>query len=113
MPKANRPIKERAGERSNRDGTRDPNTEQLRARIPSARTVTTNSAHEPAAAPFDADDEAAGRPAQSAAIRQALAHEGRLPAQQPGSASRTGLIAAIWIAGAVVALAVLFWIAVS
>jgi hypothetical protein len=111
-----RPPKEWTDERADRDANvagREPNTQQLRGRIPSARTVTTDSAHEPSAAPFDTDDEAAGRPAQSAAIRQAMAHEGRLPAQRPSSAARTGALAAIVIVGAVVALAVLFWVAVS
>ncbi|HEY3517697.1 MAG TPA: hypothetical protein VGL98_11685 [Gammaproteobacteria bacterium] len=92
-----------------------PNTQQLRGRIPSARTVTVDSAHEPAAASFDTDDEAAGRPAQDAAIRQALAHEGRSPVRRRGPAAGSffGFLAAIVIVGAVVAFAVLFWIAVG
>jgi len=41
------------------------------------------------------------------------AHEGRLRSRQEGSrASFAGFLAAIWILGAVVALAVLFWIAI-
>jgi hypothetical protein len=116
MRKAKTPITKQTDSRE-RDAEADqsqPNTQQLRGRIPSARTVTVDSAHEPAAAPFDTDDEAAGRPAQDAAIRQALAHEGRLPSQQPGSAvSFKGFLAAIVILGAVVAFAVLFWIAVG
>jgi hypothetical protein len=116
MANVNRPPRKKTREPDKVDGTaggRELNTEQLRARIPSARTVTTDSAHEPAAAPFDTDDEAAGRPAKPAAIRQALEHEGRLPAQRPGSARTVGTLAAIWIIGAVVAVAVLFWVAVS
>ena len=77
-----------------------PNTAQLRARIPSARTVSIDSAHEPAAAPFDTDDEAAGRPAQQAAIEQALAHEGRLPAQAPAARARAGRPGFFWVMAA-------------
>lgn len=88
------------------------NTSQLRASIPSGRTATIDSAREPAAAPFDTDDEAAGRPAQKAAIEQALAHEGRLPVQAPTTAS-AGLPGSIWIVAAVLAIAVLVFIAVS
>src|SRR5688572_18623004 len=95
------------------DGT--PNTAQLRARIPSARTVSIDSAHEPAAAPFDTDDEAAGRPAQRAAIEQALAHEGRLPAQAPAGAraGRPSTPVTLWIAVAVILAAIVTWMAVS
>jgi hypothetical protein len=35
------------------------------------------------------------------------------PDTKPGSRSMTGFLAAIWIVGAVVALAVLFWTAIS
>jgi hypothetical protein len=96
-----------------RDAT--PNTAQLRARIPSARTVSIDSAHEPAAAPFDTDDEAAGRPAQRAAIEQALAHEGRLPAQAPTAgarATRSG-IPVLWITAAVLLGVIVTWLVVS
>ena len=87
-----------------------PTTAQLRATIPSGRTVTIDSAHEPAAASFDTDDEAAGRPAPPAAIRQAMADEGRLPLQPPPqSAARRGVPAAVWIAVAVIA-AVVAWL---
>jgi hypothetical protein len=89
-----------------------PNTVQLRATIPSGRTPTIDSAHEPAAASFDTDDEAAGRPAQTAAIEQALAHEGRLDAQAPGNA-KTGVVAPLWILAALLAAAVAAWIVLS
>jgi hypothetical protein len=92
-----------------------PNTAQLRARIPSVRTVSIDSAHEPAAAPFDTDDEAAGRPAQRAAIEQALAHEGRLPAQAParGVPARRAGAPTLWITAAVIVAAVVTWIVVA
>jgi hypothetical protein len=95
--------------RRGQDEPRDPNTAELRGSIPSGRTPTIDSAHEPAAASFDTDDEAAGRPAQAAAIRQAMAHEGRVGAQAPGAARR-GLPAPLWIVAAVSAAAVLAWI---
>jgi hypothetical protein len=85
-----------------------PTTAQLRATIPSGRTVTLDSAHEPSAASFDTDDEAAGRPAQAAAIRQAMAHEGQLPAQPPRSAASRGLPVGVWVVVAIVA-AVVAW----
>ena len=86
-----------------------PTTAQLRAAIPSGRTVTLDSAHEPSAASFDTDDEAAGRPAQAAAIRQAMAHEGRLPAEPPHSAASRGLPLGAWVVIALVA-AVVAWL---
>jgi hypothetical protein len=86
-----------------------PTTAQLRATIPSGRTVTLDSAHEPAAASFDTDDEAAGRPAQAAAIRQAMAHEGRLPAQPPHGAASRGVPVGVWALIAIVA-AVVAWL---
>jgi len=61
----------------------DPNTMQLRARMRSGRTPSIDSAHEPAAASFDTDDEAAGRAAPKEAIEQALEHEGRVDARAP------------------------------
>jgi hypothetical protein len=88
---------------------REPNTAELRAAIPSGRTPTIDSAHELSAASFDTDDEAAGRPAQAAAIRQALAHEGRVDAPPP-SAARRSLPALLFIALGVAAAAVLAWI---
>ena len=66
----------------------DPNTVQLRARMRSGRTPSIDSAHEPAAASFDTDDEAAGRAAPQAAIEQALAHEGRVEARAPSARGR-------------------------
>jgi hypothetical protein len=101
-----------------RGATRGTNTVQLRSRIPSGRTPTIDSAHEPAAASFDTDDEAAGRPAQQAAIEQALANEGRVEAQVPGSAqtpesARTRwpallfILAAVSVAAVVLVLVVL------
>jgi len=90
-----------------------PNTTQLRARIRSARTVGKTSAREPAAASFDADDEAAGRPAQAAAVEQALAHEGRLPAQQTSaSGARAGLPGSVWIIAAFLVAVLLLWMVV-
>ena len=86
-----------------------PTTAQLRATIPSGRTVTIDSAHEPAAASFDTDDEAAGRPAPPAAIRQAMADEGRLPVQPSQSTAPRGVPAAAWIAAAVI-VAVVAWL---
>jgi hypothetical protein len=56
-------------------GAPEPNTAQFRARIPSGRTMGASSAHDPAAASFDTDDEAAGRPASADAVRTALEHE--------------------------------------
>lgn len=106
---------ERAAQEDVRAGRADaPNTAQLRARVPSARTVTTDSAHEPSAAPFDTDDEAAGRPAPGVAVREALRHEGRLPPPQaPGAAARLGLLASIWIALAVAGAVVMAWVVFS
>lgn len=92
-----------------------PNTAQLRASIRSARTPSIDSAHEPAAASFDTDDEAAGRPATPAAIRQALAHEGRLPAEAPAAAggARAFRLGGLWITAAVLLVAIAIWIVVS
>jgi uncharacterized membrane protein len=58
---------------------RAPNTSQLRAAMPSGRTPSIDSAHEPSAASFDTDDEAAGRSPSAEAIEQALAHEANAP----------------------------------
>jgi hypothetical protein len=54
------------------------------------------------------DDEAAGRPAQAAAIKQAMAHEGRAPVQSPGQA-RSGVPAPLWVLIAVPVAALLAW----
>jgi hypothetical protein len=80
--------------------------------MPSGRTPTIDSAHEPAAASFDTDDEAAGRSAQSAAIELALAHEGRLDTQAPGKA-KSSVGAPLAIIAALVAAAVVGWILLS
>ena len=99
--------------RAGKSGARqEPTTAQLRATMRSGRTPTIDSAHEPSAAPFDTDDEAAGRTAQTAAIKQALAHEGRAPAQAPGDA-KSALAAPVWILIAVAVAAVLTWILLS
>ncbi len=89
------------------------NTTQLRARIPSARTVSIDSAHEPAAASFDTDDEAAGRPAQQAAIEQALAHEGRLPAEAPATRTRASRPGVFWVMAAVLLAAIVMLLVMS
>jgi hypothetical protein len=78
----------------------------------SGRTPTIDSAHDPSAASFDTDDEAAGRSAQAGAIEQALAHEGRTEAQVPGKA-RTGIVAPLWILAVLVAVAIAAWVLVS
>lgn len=80
-----------------------PNTTQLRSRIPSGRTMGRSSAHEPSAAPFDTDDEAAGRPPSEAAVRKALAEEAaaeRNPATErlPPTMNQKGRAAAGWTA---------------
>ena len=80
--------------------------------MPSGRTPTIDSAHEPAAASFDTDDEAAGRPAQRAAIEQALAHEGRVPVQPPGAAKR-GFPAPLWVLVGVGLVAIVAWMLLS
>jgi hypothetical protein len=90
---------------------REPNTVQLRATMPSGRTPSVDSAREPAAASFDTDDEAAGRPAQTAAIEQALAHEGRIEAQVPRKAR--GVVAPLWTLAALVAVAIAVWLVLS
>jgi hypothetical protein len=59
-----------------------PSTSQLRDEMPSGRTPSKTSARDPAAAPFDTDDEAAGRPAQDAAVERAIAEERVRRAQQ-------------------------------
>jgi hypothetical protein len=88
------------------------NTVQLRAAMRSARTPSTTSAREPSAASFDTDDEAAGRPAQAAAIELALAQEGRLPAQTSEAGARAGLPGSVWIIAALLVAVVLLWLIV-
>ena len=51
------------------------NTSQLRDEMPSRRTPGKTSARDPAAAPFDTGDEAAGRPAERPAVKRAIAEE--------------------------------------
>lgn len=85
-----------------------PNTAQLRAAMRSGRTPTIDSAHEPAAASFDTDDEAAGRPPQAAAIEQALAHERRV--ERRPARSKSDVVAPLLIAAALLAIAVVAWI---
>jgi hypothetical protein len=94
-----------------REDERDPNTQQLRAAIPSGRTPSTDSAHEPAMASFDTDDEAAGRPAQVSAIKEAMGHEGRPPAHTPDA--KAGRPTLVWIVVAVAAAATLAWMLLS
>jgi hypothetical protein len=91
---------------------RHTNTAQLRAAMPSGRTPTIDSAHEPSMASFDTDDEAAGRPAQRAAIQQALAHEGRASVQAPAGVSK-GVSGAVWVFIAITAAAALAWVLLS
>jgi hypothetical protein len=50
--------------------------------MPSGRTPSKTSARDPAAAPFDTDDEAAGTPPSSAAVERALAEENLRRARQ-------------------------------
>jgi hypothetical protein len=49
------------------------------------------------------------RTAQSAAIEQALAHEGRAEVQAP-AAAKTGVVAPLWILAALVAAAIAAWV---
>ena len=73
----------RDGESRGSEQLEEPTTAQLREGMRSRRTMGVSSAREPSAAPFDTDDEAAGRPAQASAIRQAMAQENvRLPHDQ-------------------------------
>lgn len=96
------------------DSEQPPTTAEVRGRIPSGRTMGVSSAADPSAAPFDTDDEAAGRPAGVAAMRTTLAEEARLNGSQAAAASqparsdatRSMLIAA----AAVVALLALAWL---
>ena len=71
------------------------NTAELREQMASGRTPSQTSAREPAAAPFDTDDEAAGRPAPGAAIEQAMAHERALAQHEVRLARSPGAIGPI------------------
>ena len=80
-----------------------PNTVMLREATPSGRTPSTTSAREPAAAPFDTDDEAGGRAPPPEAIARAMAreqanaaHNVRL-ARSPGAVGPLGR-ALLWMA---------------
>lgn len=91
-----------------------PNTVMLREAMPSRRTPGETSAREPAAAPFDTDDEAAGRPAPPEAIERAIAREQanaarnvRL-ARSPGAVGPLGR-AVLWIAAFALASVVAIW----
>jgi hypothetical protein len=81
------------------------------ARFSAGRRANQSHGKRHAAAPFDMGAEAAGRAAQGAT--QALAHEGRLPAQAPGAGAGVGLPGGLWIASAVLAATVLALLAVS
>lgn len=91
-----------------------PNTVMLREAMPSARTPGKTSAREPAAAPLDTDDEAAGRPPQRDAIARAMAreqanaeHNLRL-ARSPGAIGPIGR-ALLWVSAfALVAVVAIF-----
>lgn len=95
-------------------GAEAPTTAEVRGRIPSGRTMGVSSAADPSAAPFDTDDEAAGRPAGVAAMRTTLAEEARSNGSQAGAASqpaRSDATRSMLIAAAVVvALSVLAWL---
>ncbi len=94
-----------------REEERDPNTQQLRATMASGRNPSTDSAHEPSMASFDTDDEAAGRPAQVAAIKEAIGHESRMPSHMADA--KGGRSAPFWILAAVAVGAALAWILLS
>jgi hypothetical protein len=59
----------RARVRHEREDGRPPTSAQLRDEMPSARTVGRSSARDPAAAPMDTDDEAAGHAPQGVALQ--------------------------------------------
>lgn len=91
-----------------------PNTVMLREAMPSGRTPGVTSAREPAAAPLDTDDEAAGRPASSEAIERALEreqanaqHNVRL-ARSPGAIGPIGR-AVLWITVFALACVIALW----
>jgi hypothetical protein len=93
-----------------------PSSAQLRDEIPSGRTPSKTSARDPAAAPFDTDDEAAGRPPSSAAVERALAEENLRRAEQLrhhetrspiGTISRTALLVGLLALAGVAAIGLL------
>jgi hypothetical protein len=74
----------------------ETNTAQLRDEMASGRTPTKTSARDVAAAPFDTDDEAAGRPAPRPAVERALAGENLRRTEQlsvPERRESAGLLA--------------------
>lgn len=88
-------------------------TTRLRNAMPSRRTVGKTSARDPSAAPFDTDDEAAGRPAQRRAIEQAMAHENvRLSPQRAGPERSTRAAAnwTLYLVLAALAVAAALWL---
>ena len=98
-----------------------PSSSQLRDEIASGRTPSKTSARDPAAAPFDTDDEAAGRPPSSAAVERALAEENLRRAQQLshhesrsaiGPISRTALLVGLVALAAIAGIAVT-WLLLS
>lgn len=91
-----------------------PNTVMLREAMQSARTPSTTSAREPAAAPLDTDDEAAGRPASREAIERAMEREQasarrdvRL-ARSPGAVGPVGR-AVLWITAFALVSVIALW----
>ena len=92
------------------EGARVSNTAELRDQMPSRRTPGKTSARDPAAAPFDTDDEAAGRPAPREAIERAMAQEQAMArrdvrvARSPGAVGPIGRPLLLVVALALVAL---------
>ena len=66
----------------------EPSTPQLRDQMPSPGTTGKATANDPAAAPFDTGNEAAGRSAESAAVKRALAEEKLRRAQEVSAHAR-------------------------
>ena len=89
-----------------------PTSAQLRDELPSRRTPGKTSARDVAAAPFDTDDEAAGRPPQAAALERAAEERARsIPPKYPTSdESRGKSPARAWVVA--VLLAILIAVAV-
>jgi hypothetical protein len=90
-----------------------PTSAQLRDEMASGRTPGQTSARDPAAAPFDTDDEAAGRPPQSAAVERALAEERVRNAQQIAHHARRSPIGPISRAALLIGLLALAGIAAT
>ena len=87
----------------------EPNTVQLRDKMQSARTLSQTSARDPAAAPFDTDDEAAGRPASREAVQTAMANEARVPSEATTEKQKSGMPGNLWVAAAVLLALVFLW----